>query len=434
MRSCNKIFKPLEIYQALTERYEAIYILDIDKNLAYIIKSSQDLKSLHDPKEATFEWDETIKKFNERLVKSNCQLVVENFYSRENLKKTFSNKLDKREVAIELCSGKWEKIIIQPYLIKNNITKQVLITVLDFTLPKRQIENVINSAQRSMEKYYRLFIDTVDNLYGPIIKFNLESGSGSSITVQDENIIEVPTKNWDSLYKQLFLDIHPEDKDVITQASSMDKLMELKPGEKLFYTYRSNRENPDVYRWYTTTIKMTSELGDATAYTQDITDNLQERKRLIDKSEHDVLTYLFNKEKLDQMIKLEYINLSSCGIIYFDIKGLDVINKAYSYEHGDKIMKLVASSIYSVTNKDINAYRYGEDEFILIARNISKDDMDILFSLWKMRLDNLLKDSDIKCNVDTGRVWVAAKDGKINIKELINHADKNLYEEKQKKH
>ena len=434
MRSCNKIFKPIDIYQSLTERYDAIYILDIEKNLGYIIKSSQELKSLHDTKENTFDWDSTIKIFIERLVKANCKVVVENFYSRETLKKSFNDEVKLKEFAIELCSGKWEKIIIQPYLMKNNITKQVLITVLDFFFFIKQIETVINSAQKSMEKYYRLFIDTVDNLYGPIIKFNLESGNGSSITIQDDNVIEVPTKNWDSLYKQLFVDIHPKDKDVITEAASVDKLMQLKPGEKLFYTYRSNREDPDVYRWYTTTIKITSELGDATAYTQDITANLQERKRLIDKSEHDVLTYLFNKEKLEQMINIEYINLTSCGVVYFDIKGLDVINKTYSYEDGDKMMKLVAASIYSVTNKDINAYRYGEDEFILIARNISKDNMDILISLWKMRLDNLLKDSDIKCNVDIGRVWLPAKDGKINIKELINLADKNLYEEKHKEH
>lgn len=147
-------------------------------------------------------------------------------------------------------------------------------------------------------------------------------------------------------------------------------------------------------------------------------------------SERDELTYLYNRTKLNQMIDKEYSDLDSCGVLFFDVNNLKPINDQRGHDAGDALLRLVADSLRSVVNRDVHAFRYGGDEFLVIAPNCTQEHMDTLIIMCLNRMRTLSQEQDITASVAVGKAWSDAHRD-INLFNLIRSADREMYLNKQ---
>jgi diguanylate cyclase (GGDEF)-like protein len=160
---------------------------------------------------------------------------------------------------------------------------------------------------------------------------------------------------------------------------------------------------------------------------QDIDASIREHNALRDRSEHDALTDLFNRTKLDDMRRAEYRGLETCGVMFFDINNLKKTNDTLGHEAGDELICLAAESVRSITNRRIMAYRYGGDELLVVAANVTREEFEQSMRLWGIRLESLNKTARNKCSMALGSVWDESGE---DIDELIKRADALMYENK----
>lgn len=161
----------------------------------------------------------------------------------------------------------------------------------------------------------------------------------------------------------------------------------------------------------------------------DQTHDLDRFEELKSISERDELTYLYNRTKLVQMIDTEYADLESCGVLFFDVNNLKPVNDSQGHDAGDKLLRLVAESLRSVVNRDIHAFRYGGDEFLVVAPNCTAEYMDTLIRMCQNRMRTLSQGLGIQASVAVGKAWSDAQRD-INIHNLIRIADREMYKNK----
>ncbi|MBO5386978.1 MAG: GGDEF domain-containing protein [Lachnospiraceae bacterium] len=155
------------------------------------------------------------------------------------------------------------------------------------------------------------------------------------------------------------------------------------------------------------------------------------KEKLRYSSEHDGLTDLYNKAKYLEMMDAEYMDMDSIGIFNFDVNNLKVLNDTKGHEAGDKLLIKAANSIRKVTNNKAHGYRMGGDEFLMIACNVTKEEVDSLKSRWEAELERLNAiEDDINCVVAVGVVY--GEKG-YNFSELMKKADELMYEDKKSK-
>lgn len=159
----------------------------------------------------------------------------------------------------------------------------------------------------------------------------------------------------------------------------------------------------------------------------DQTLHLARLQALREMSERDALTNLYNRNKLLQMMDTEYRGLRSCGVLFFDVNNLKLVNDALGHAAGDALICQVAESIRSITCHSVLAYRYGGDEFIAVAANCAPTDLASFILLWQERLSSLGQQSGIDASVAVGQAW---SDASIDVIALIHEADQNMYENK----
>ena len=160
-------------------------------------------------------------------------------------------------------------------------------------------------------------------------------------------------------------------------------------------------------------------------------ENSMMREKLIYDSEHDGLTGMYNKGKYLAMLETEYQNLDSIGIFNFDVNNLKKMNDTYGHEAGDKLIIKGADSIRKVTSSSVHGYRMGGDEFLMIACNVSEEEVTELKARWEAELArlNTLEDG-IECVIAAGVVY--GEKG-YDFAALMKEADERMYEDKKKK-
>ena len=154
--------------------------------------------------------------------------------------------------------------------------------------------------------------------------------------------------------------------------------------------------------------------------------HFQELKAL---NERDELTYLFNRTKLLQLMQDEYTRLTSCGVLFFDMNNLKAANDAHGHAAGDQLICILAESLRSVVNRSVHAFRYGGDEFIVVAENCPEEQMDALILMCRNRLNTLSRRAGVTVSVAVGKAWSEAP---CDVHALIHRADRDMYREKRR--
>lgn len=156
----------------------------------------------------------------------------------------------------------------------------------------------------------------------------------------------------------------------------------------------------------------------------------QERRMVTDN-----LTKLLNRYGLDDEIKEQLRQYrrnknDSFYIIVCDMDDFKTINDKWRHLEGDRALKLVAQALDIVAQEyDSEVFRIGGDEFVIIT-NTSEPGLDQkICDAIKEALDNIEFRDDYDLKMSMG---ASLYDGTSKISELIDGADKKLYQAKRK--
>lgn len=160
-------------------------------------------------------------------------------------------------------------------------------------------------------------------------------------------------------------------------------------------------------------------------------ENTMLREKLLYASEHDSLTGLYNKGKYLSMVEQDFPNMESIAVFNFDVNDLKIMNDTYGHEAGDKLLIKAADSIRKVVNNKIYGFRMGGDEFLMVATNVTEDEVLKLKERWEEELLRLNELQDgINCVIAAGVAYGRAP---YDFNELSKRADELMYEDKKLK-
>jgi len=140
----------------------------------------------------------------------------------------------------------------------------------------------------------------------------------------------------------------------------------------------------------------------------------------------------FFKNILEKTYALHKRNNSIFGLAFIDLDGFKGINDTYGHHAGDVLLKELSMRFQSVLRQEDTVARLGGDEFAVIfnMKTIDDDYINIIDRI----LDNSSKpvlysnDTMLQVSASIGVSFYYSKN-KIEINELINQADKAMYED-----
>ena len=151
-------------------------------------------------------------------------------------------------------------------------------------------------------------------------------------------------------------------------------------------------------------------------------------------AKHDDLTGLLRRESFyelfEHILELSKRTDKVFSLVYIDMDGLKFINDNYGHNYGDEALKILSNTLKSsMRASDISA-RLGGDEFAVLLNDTS--DPEKFVKRVKDSLEKkLIPEINLKISVSFG--YYVYDGEQTNIKEIIEIADKRMYEDKRKK-
>ncbi len=161
-------------------------------------------------------------------------------------------------------------------------------------------------------------------------------------------------------------------------------------------------------------------------------DQFDTSKKLEDAIVYDPLTQVFNRNKLDYILKngttkLIYDNNENIAFLIIDIDLFKNVNDTYGHDQGDIVLINTANIIKNcIRNNDI-LIRWGGEEFLVILRACSYKNAIKKANEIRKKVEN---NSKQVCGI-TLSIGVSLYDGK-DFFESVSNADKALYQAKNK--
>ncbi|MBP5580159.1 MAG: GGDEF domain-containing protein [Ruminococcus sp.] len=154
--------------------------------------------------------------------------------------------------------------------------------------------------------------------------------------------------------------------------------------------------------------------------------NYQLLNRLEVMSSVDLLTGIYNRNamnhRVDRYIAGKEPTPKEYGIVFADLNGLKQVNDNGGHIAGDKLLK-DAAEVLRTTFYDSDIYRAGGDEFMIIAVNISEDELE-------KRMEKLRKDSEDPNNISFAVGGFYEENGG-DIRFAMRTADERMYADKE---
>lgn len=156
-------------------------------------------------------------------------------------------------------------------------------------------------------------------------------------------------------------------------------------------------------------------------------------KRLIQEKENinklwelaytDMLTGCGNRQLLDKRLA-EYVEYGgNISIAFIDVNGLKKVNDQFGHLEGDRYLMIVTNILLeSIKNYNLDLFRYGGDEFIMMSNSLNIE-----------VIDNILKDINHFLNIDEQTIYKKSISYGVvcgessDYAKLINMADEKMY-------
>lgn len=430
------------ILKKLCQTYDAVYLLLPDNNEVIDYKASQKTPVI-------YKMDEILCYLVENNVAPDYRGLFMDYIGSPEKLANIKNISKESKIVFKSVSGAWFGLSFWPFAPEEfYLSSALLVTIREVTDIKNDFSDMFKLSRSHLslaENYIRLFVAAASDMCTSVWKLDFKKNEFVQISIDGDMVEETHVANMNEAYKVLLDTVHPDDKDDFQFKTSPDKLEKLADGSKITVNYR-RKEEGGGYHWYSAKIIISSgkssqvkieeggEVRDivysgasektATIFLTDVNNEFKEKSELLSQSEHDELTGLFNRTKLDSMRKKEYAELDSCGIFFFDVNNLKPTNDKYGHEAGDNLLCLAADSVRSLQNRRVHAYRYGGDEFIVVVCNGDEEEISSIYRIWASSLETLSKESGITCSIAVGSAWSEAP---VDLDNLIQIADNRMY-------
>ena len=158
--------------------------------------------------------------------------------------------------------------------------------------------------------------------------------------------------------------------------------------------------------------------------------NAERAKSMEILAERDGMTGLYNKMKYIRLLSTVDNSNRKVAVIYWDVNGLKTLNDTRGHECGDALIRVVAESVLAVTQEPAMSFRIGGDEFVMIIEDGDEAKVKSVLKEWKKALWECSRNCAFEVTASVGYAVGLRR----NIKEVVNAADKMMYEDKRKFH
>ncbi|MGG3797860.1 EAL domain-containing protein [Metabacillus fastidiosus] len=173
------------------------------------------------------------------------------------------------------------------------------------------------------------------------------------------------------------------------------------------------------------------------AIRQDITEQKEIAEQILYNAYHDNLTGLRNRhgfrEDISDWIE-ENRETGKMAVFFLDLNRFKYINDTLGHNVGDQILKAVSNRLYNHLNEKADLYRFGGDEFIIVVKNHSVEEVEqFAKDIMSLFLDPFYIGKERHYLTSSFGVSLFPRDGQ-DFDTLIKKADTAMYLAKEKGH
>ena len=150
------------------------------------------------------------------------------------------------------------------------------------------------------------------------------------------------------------------------------------------------------------------------------------------RKETDLGTHVYNKNKYEEMINDYYPQVDRLAAIFWDVNNLKCVNDKYGHAAGDVLIQTLSSVLYELSTDRRKVYRIGGDEFIVLIKDVTVEELRIMLKAMRKGLKVSLAQKQPEYMFSTS-IGIAqfGKDGS-DFETLFKIADAALYIAKEK--
>ena len=282
-----------------------------------------------------------------------------------------------------------------------------------------------------MNYLQKLFINSVVDIYSDILNVDLESGDCSYIYTENHTMEEIhlPHK-WEEVKQMILESIVPEDHAAVLEKWDTHMTLDAEVDSAFAVDYHTK---PTMLGRRAPLWKMNIAIIEnrrrkqALILCRDNSIDMKGHFNILGLKDKDHLTNLYNRFKLEELCHSEYLNLETCGVLFFDINDFRKLLDAYGIEEKEYILCTLAESIKSLESDDILAFRFDRDEFLVVAKNCTKEQFKKVIRVWMEAWEEKAEQNKITFEVALGNAWDCAP---VSIYELISLAQAHMYRNK----
>ena len=282
-----------------------------------------------------------------------------------------------------------------------------------------------------MNYLQKLFINSVVDIYSDILNVDLETGDCSYIYTENHVMEEIhlPQK-WDEAKQIILESILPEDHASVLEKLDTHMTPDAEADSAFSVEYHTvptmvGRRAP-LWKMNVAIIE-NRRRKQALIMCRDNSIDMKGHFHIPELKDKDALTNVYNRFKLEELCQSEYLNLETCGVLFFDINDFRKLLDAYGIEEKENILHTLADSIKSLESDDVLAFRYDRDEFLIVAKNCTKDGFKDVIRTWMEAWEEQADKKKISFTVAMGNAWDCAP---VSIYELIALAQAHMHRNK----
>ena len=141
---------------------------------------------------------------------------------------------------------------------------------------------------------------------------------------------------------------------------------------------------------------------------------------ILELTKKDALTGVLNREAYYIETRRDYKDITA--IVSLDMNGLKRINDTFGHAVGDEALVTLALCFTKATRSKQSVYRMGGDEFVIVCRKTSKEEVAELVE----RIKENVAETDYSCSIG----YSYHEEGTIKLEDLLRESDKEMYSDK----
>lgn len=273
--------------------------------------------------------------------------------------------------------------------------------------------------------------------YAFFAAFNLENGRPLLANTTVRKLLGGSVSLYDVYEQLLKRSIRADFLGLFAQISTEDALRTYISESNQDFTVEAKMQHPlfpaKGYPWVRFTLSISTTGGNTIGYIaiKDIDAEKKREAKLLERSQRDALTGLFNRFSLEEMIEaqLRQTDAGAYGFYLIDIDRFKGINDTFGHEMGDRVLRMVASCLYTFFPFESIVGRLGGDEFIAFVPKT--DEFGQFGTLGTTFCKQIATDTSLGMEVHCSVGFCLVPEDGTAFDQLYHHADIALYRSKE---